>query len=207
MQEKTEKIENFATKLAAEIVSHTAGLNDQLRSEFSIATNLPTDAAAHNYLWLEIAFYGSYLINKRIADGVISEDRKLLIQEFKNKIIFYLTTVVFSHEGEDARIFKDYLISTLDSKLQKYSDYRGDIRILFKEELRVTFFKQKKSYVFYKNKIGFLKIKFAFFLAQIIGDNEFLENHKDDFIFPESVLSSLALNITNRFNEIDFENY
>ena len=201
MKKDKEKLEELATKVAAKVVAITANINDKLHAEFLAATNIPIHPGVHNYVWLEIAYFGSYLLHQKVTNSMSKDEQIIFASTLRERFIFLVTTIVFPTEGEEDKSLKNYIESTYDTKLKKYSEFRGDISELFKNELKDTFNSQSDGKIKFVDKSFKTKIKLkaAFFLASLGNNKEFFEKHGDEFFFPDSILSSTVSVVTKMF--------
>jgi|GEM_PF-2828971 len=205
MTPNKEKLDDLATKVAAEILALTASVNDKLHAELLSATNIPTHAGQHNYVWLEIAYFGSYLLRQKVTNSMSKQEQNIFDPLLKERFLFYVTNVAFESKGEGAESLRLMIGSTYDARLKEYAEYRGDVSTLFKEELKNAFNSQSQGKIKFVDK-SFktkLKLKVAFFLAALGGNKEFLEQHGDEIFLPDSVLTSTAATVNKMFRETE----
>lgn len=203
--EKKEKLEELATSAAAEAVAATAAVNDKLHAEFSKATNVSVDAGTHNHVWLEIAYFGLYLLYKKVSTEMTDEEKKVFKKYLKENFLNYVINIVYQAKGEEAVSLKKYVRENYDARFNLYLNYRGDVSTLFKEQLRNTFNGQEKGEIkFIDNSLTTkLKLKLAF----LLGGKEFLEEHKGEVYLSEDILNLTAKNIMQVFQEINLSNF
>jgi len=203
MEEKIDwELQDIASKINAQIVTTTAALNDAWRNEL-LTLNLPNEVL--NRLWLETAFFGVFLLQKRFIMPIGEEKSKFVNKAVRDAFLLVVPTCAFGDtEGKNTDL-KKYITSEYDRTLEMYKNYKGiDVKELFRNLVRDAFNTSEGSNVkFIDNTFGNrLKLKAAFFLSALGGNKEFLDKHGKEVYLPDKNLIAFAHSATQAFANV-----
>ena len=196
------ELQDMSSKINAQILTTTAALNDAWRNEL-ITLNLPNEVL--NKLWLETAFFGAFLLQKRFVMPLEEEKRKFVNKAVRDAFLFTIPTVVFSDSKNENTDLKNFITSEYDRTLEMYKNYQGvDIKALFRDLVRDVFNTSKDSKMkFVENSFWTrFKLKLAFFLAALSGNKEFMDQHQHEVYLPNENLTAFATSAAQSFASV-----
>jgi hypothetical protein len=204
MQDKRnwETIDEYGSKICAEVVGTTAVVNDSWRNEL-ITLNLPNEVL--NKLWLETAYFGVYLLQKKFTASLEDEKREVINRSIRGTFLLAIPTL-FGDEKADNSDFKNYIASEYDRTLKLYENYKGvDVKMLFRDIVRDIFNTSEESGIkFIDNTRGNrFKLKTASILAAIGGNKEFSDQLANTVYLPVENLMAFASGATQAFANIN----
>jgi hypothetical protein len=199
-----EQLKEMVTSATLKIAALTLVVNDDINAELQAATNIPTHIGTSNLIWLEISYLGCYLLQQKITGSMSEEEQKKFAPIFKEEFISTVLDRIWRLSGKERTDVEAMLKTDYDNKLKKYSEYRGDISTLFKEELKNTF-NTRSGKIKFINGTEKTKLKIAFFLNSLSKDKELIKEHGDDLILPDNILTPIAMRIVKLFRDAELE--
>jgi len=193
----------LGSKINGQIVATTAFLNDAWRNQM-ITLNLPN--LVFNKLWLETAYFGSYILQKKFSEPLEKEKSKLLNQYMRYGFLLLVPTI-FGEKLGDSEL-KKFVSEQYDDRLEKYRNFNGvDTRTLFCDLVKNVFNSTENCKIkFIDNTFGNrLKLKTALILGAIGGNKEFVDKHKDEVFLSDKDLLKLADNATQAFMNVNLD--
>ena len=194
-------LHDIASKINAQVVAITAAFNDGLRNEL-ITLKLPD--VVLNKLWLETAYFGTYLLQKRFSVPLDKDKSKTVNKKVRDTFLLIVPRI-FGNEEDDNKKLKKYIASEYDRTLEMYKDYKGvDVKVLFHDLIRDAFNSTEDSKMkFIDNTFGNrLKLQIAFFLGALGGNKDFIEKHKNEIYLPNENLMAFASRAAQAFASV-----
>ena len=199
---KEEKIDwdlhDIASKINAQVVATTAALNDAWRNELN-TLKLPNGVL--NKLWLETAYFGAYLLEKRFS-APLGEQKSKEVNKYVRDGFLLIVPSTFSDGDNENEEFKKWIASEYDRTLEMYENYKGvDVKALFRDLVRDIFNTTEDSKMKFIDNTFWtrLKLKIAFFLAALGGNKEFMEKHGNEVYLPHENLTACATSAAQAF--------
>lgn len=201
---KEEKIDwdlhDIASKINAQVVATTAALNDAWRNELN-TLKLPNGVL--NKLWLETAYFGAYLLEKRFSAS-LGEQKSKEVNKYVRDGFLLIVPNTFS-DGEENEELKKWIASEYDRTLEMYENYKGvDVKALFQNLVRDVFNATEDSRMKFIDNTFWtrFKLKLAFFLAALGGNKEFMEKHENEVYLPHENLTAFATSAAQAFANV-----
>lgn len=135
MAQTEQQLEELGKKAAATTIALTATLNEELNNHLRASGWLATNPGLQNQIWLETAYLGCYVIQKKITIGMSGPERDKFISTFRREFMSTVLAKTFklaSFEEEGTRLM---LEGEFDDKLKKYDTFQGRASELFKDEM------------------------------------------------------------------------
>lgn len=202
MEEKIDwDLHDIASKINAQVVATTAALNDAWRNEL-ITLKFPNGVL--NKLWLETAYFGVYLLQKRFSAPLGEEKRKVVNKNVRDAFLLIVPNVFRDKEDGNEKL-KKWITAEYDRTLEMYENYKGiDVKSLFLNLVRDVFNTSKNLKMkFVENSFWTrFKLKLAFFLAALGGNKEFMEQHGNEVYLPHENLTAFATSAAQAFASV-----
>ena len=196
------ELQDIASKINAQVVTTTAALNDAWRNKL-ITLNLPNEVLSR--LWLETAFFGVYLLQKRFSVPLGEEKSKFIDKTVRDAFLLVVPACTFGDTKGENTDLKNYITSEYDRTLKMYKNYEGvDIKILFRDLIREVFNTVEDSKIkFIDNTFSNrFKLKAAFFLSALGGNKEFIDKYSNEVYLPNKNLMAFANSATQAFANV-----
>lgn len=202
MEEKIDwDLHDIASKINAQVVATTAALNDAWRNELN-TLKLPNGVL--NKLWLETAYFGAYLLEKRFS-APLGDQKSKEVNKYIRDGFLLIVPRTFSDGDNENEELKKWITSEYDRTLEMYENYKGvDVKKLFCDLVRDVFNTTEGSKMkFIDNTFGNrLKLKTAFILGALGGNKEFIEKHENEVYLPNENLTAFATSAAQAFASI-----
>ena len=202
MEEKIDwDLHDIASKINAQVVATTVALNDVWRNEL-ITLKLPDSIL--NKLWLETAYFGVYLLQKKFSGPLGEEKRKTVNKNVRDAFLLIVPSV-FGDKEEHNEELKKWITLEYDRTLEMYENYKGiDVKSLFCDSIRDVFNATEGSKIkFIDNTFGNrLKLKTAFILAVLGGNKKFIDKHENEAYLPNENLTAFATSAAQTFANV-----
>ncbi len=201
MKEKIDwDLHDVASKINAQVVVTTAALNDAWRNELN---TLKLSNGVFNKLWLETAYFGAYLLEKRFS-APLGEQKSKEVNKYVRDGFLLIVPSTFS-DGEENEELKKWIASEYDRNLEMYENYKGvDVKELFQNLVRDVFNTTEDSRMKFIDNTFWtrLKLKLAFFLAALGGNKEFMEKHENEVYLSHENLVAFATSAARAFASV-----
>src|SRR3989338_5965561 len=157
MIQTDEQLAELAKKVAARTIELTVILNDEINTHLRTSSGSAANPGIKNHIWLETAFLGCYVLQKKFTAGMTDEERDKFMALFRNEFMSTVLSKTFKLEAIEEEGTRLMLEGDYDDKLKKYDAYQGPTALLFKNELQRSLAinpeKSKINESFLKNKI------------------------------------------------------
>lgn len=184
--------EELAGKIATQVIAKTAVLNDQLHEALSLSTNLATEPLVHNKVWLQIAYYGNYLLFKKYSKLMSASEISTFKLELKDQFINYAMMVVFVGNDENFRLWLEAQYSQI---FEVYENHIGNTSDLLKELISSEFVSNNSKIKFIENKFS---KRFLLGLAGALGGVP-----QGEVILSQEVLSNFCEKVIDSFLSVE----
>lgn len=217
-----EQLNDIAMGTAVQVVTISTALNSELHLEIQKLSNLPQDLYAINATWFEIAYAGLFLFLRKNPYLRLSEDREKILSILKKDFIFSVVNIAFDFTDKEGvkkelerqlETFGDY-----ETRMKRYSDYRGDISLLLKEALLDAFNSDEST-----SKVKFLEEKVIASFEKVHKEStrsilpwkkvseetgrevmkKVLKEKGIEFVLPESYITNIAKAICEEFEQAE----
>jgi hypothetical protein len=192
-----QNLRHIASKINSQVLAVTAQINDSLVNEL-MTLKLPH--SIFNKVWLETAYFGVHLLQKKFGVLLGHESSKTVNKNVR-ELFLDIVPGLFGGDGENKEIFKEWIVSRYDQRLEMYEQYQGaDVGLRFRELIRNVFSSTEGSKVrFAENKPGNpLRLKTAF----SFGGKRFLSKHENEVYLPNENLNAFAANAVQAFGNV-----
>ena len=201
-----EQLNDMALMMAIQVVKMTMALNGELHSELQKISNISQDIYSVNLTWIDIAYFGLYIFYRKNPNLRLQEVKLKFDPILKEKFIFAVTNVGYSLPEQLKEKTKHSMETDgwYELAMQEYSNYRGDIALLFKDRLLMAFNGENStSKIKFINDEALAKLtnKWSFKILSPASRAEAMKKAGLEYAFPESVLYNIAKNIAKTFEE------
>lgn len=141
--------EELAGKIAIQVIAQTAVLNDQLHEALVLGTNVATEPMVHNKVWLQIAYFGNYILFKKYSRNISPAELDAFKVSLKDQFIRYAMMVVFTGNDEN---FQVWLESQYLHFFELYEKHVGNTSELLKKLISANFVLNDSKIKFVENK-------------------------------------------------------
>lgn len=198
-EEKTDwDLHDIASKINAQVVATTAALNDAWRNELN---TLKLSNGVLNKLWLETAYFGAYLLEKRFSIP-LGDQKSKKVNKYVRDGFLLIVPSTFSDGDNQNEELKKWIASEYDQTSEMYENYKGvDVKVLYSDLVRNIFNLSEDSKIkFIDNSFWTrFKLKKAFFFATLGGDKEFIKKHENEVYLPNENLTAFANSAAQAF--------
>ena len=194
----------LASKINAHVIAATSWVNDSWRKELT-TYNIPN--LVFNRLWLETAFFGVHILQKRFINKVEEKKRELLVGYIREAVISTYPTIL-GESSEANKEMTDYIVAEFDSTISMYNNYSGvDSKDLFQILIRDVFNTVEDCKIKFVNNTltTRFKLKLSFVLMALGGamsGGSALKKYENNVYLPVENLSVFAGSAANEFIEI-----
>lgn len=191
-------LHDIASKINAQVLAITAVLNDSWRNELN---TLKLPSGVLNKLWLETAYFGAYLLEKRFSDPLGDQKSEEVKRYVRDGFILIVSRTFLDGDNENEEL-KNWIASEYDRTLKMYENYKGlDVKALFQNLVRDIFNTTEDSRMKFIDNTFWtrFKLKLAFFLAALGGNKEFMEKHENEVYLPHENLTAFAVSAAQAF--------
>jgi len=192
-----QNLRRIASNINAQILAVTTQINESLANEL-MTLKLPI--SIFNKVWLETAYLGVHLLQKKFSTLLGHENSKT-VNKHVRELFLDIAPNLLGGNGENKEIFKDRIVSQYDQRLDMYEQYQGaDVSLRFRELIRNVFNTTEGSKVrFIENKPGHhLRLKPAFFF----GGKKLSGKHENEVFLPNENLNAFAANAAQAFDNV-----
>jgi len=192
-----QSLRHIATKIHAQVLAATSQINESLVNEL-MTLKLPH--SIFNKVWLETAYFGMHLLQKKFS-VLLGHESSKTVNKHVRELFLEIAPSLVGGEGENKEIFKEWIVSQYDQRLEMYEQYQGlDISLRFRELIRNVFSATEGSKVkFVENKPSNpLRLKTAF----SFGGKKFLGRHENEVCLPNENLNAFAANAAQAFGNV-----
>jgi len=193
-----QNLRHTASKINAQVLAVTTQINESLVNEL-MTLKLPN--SVFNKVWLETAYLGVYLLQKKFS-VLLGHENSKTVNKHVRELFLDSASSLFGGEGENKEILKEWIVSHYDQRLEMYEQYQGaDVSLRFRELIRNVFNTTEGSKVrFIENKPGNpLKLKTAFFFA----GKKFLSKQENEVYLPNENLNAFVTNAAQAFGNVN----
>jgi hypothetical protein len=192
-----QNLRHIASKINAQVLAVTTQTNESLVNEL-MTLKLPH--SIFNKVWLETAYLGVHLLQKKFS-VLLGHESSKTVNIYVRELFLDIAPGLFGGEGDNKEIFKEWIVSQYDQRLEMYEQYQGlDISLRFRELIRNVFNTTEGSKVrFIENKpSNHPRLKTAFFF----GGKKLLGKHENEVYLPNENLNAFAANAAQAFSNI-----
>jgi hypothetical protein len=192
-----QSLRHIASKINAQVLAVTSQINESLVNEL-MTLKLPN--SIFNKVWLETAYLGVHLLQKKFS-LLLGHESSKAVNKHVRELFLDSAPSLFEGQGENKEIFREWIVSHYDQRLEMYEQYQGsDISLRFRELVRNIFNTTEGSKVrFIENKPSNpLRLKTAF----LFGGKRFLGKHENEVYLPNENLNAFAANAAQAFSTV-----
>jgi hypothetical protein len=220
-----EQLNDIAMGTAVQVVTMAGALNKDLHAEIQKLSNIPQDLYAVNTTWFEIAYAGLFIFLRKNPNLRLPEDREKILPILKKNFIFSVVNIAFNFKDkEEVKKEIERQLETgegYEIHMKGYSDYRGDISLLLRDQLwdafngdkatsKVKFIEESVLANFekiHKERTGsILPWKKVSEDASREAMKKVLRDKGIEFALPESFLTNVSKAICEEFEEAELVN-
>jgi hypothetical protein len=114
-----QNLRHIASKINSQVLAVTTQINESLVNEL-MTLKLPN--SIFTKVWLETAYLGVYLLQKKFS-VLLGHENSKTVNKHVRELFLDIAPSLFGGEGENKETFKEWMVSQYNQRLEMYEQY------------------------------------------------------------------------------------